>query len=55
MKGLAIYSLVMLAIAELSMVAEVIMGIDVAINVMAIGMWIPVLIFLIMYLKGGKN
>ena len=55
MKGLAIYSLVVTCIALVSLLADLLQGIEIATNVWAISMWIPVAIFLGLYLKkGGK-
>jgi len=55
MKGLAIYSLILISITELAMIAELCQGININDNVWGIGLFLPILIFAIGYLRKGNK
>ena len=55
MKGMAIYSFIIICWSMLAMLSELAEGIDISTNVLAIGMWIPVVIFFILHLKNTSK
>ena len=56
MKGLAIYSLIVVGFGNLVLLGGVVAGTsqDVGSDVIGIGLYLPVLIHFVMYLKGGS-
>ena len=54
MKGLAWYSLAIIAFGCISMLIELISGIDVAINVWGIAFSLPIVAFFLRYIKNEK-
>lgn len=52
MKGLAIYSLIVIAVAYVGLIGELFAGIDIETNLWAIALFLPIVYFFIKYLQG---